>query len=234
MSYVTKAMPLPDALKPRLTSIALKIEADSCSDDAPEVIDFLRHLMSKHGLSLKEIFLIDNVRRLLWAENFVSGWSAFFEDFLQSFQGLEDIPLLGSTALSLGESLPGLGRHGDILTNLVVHSRELASKTRVHYLRQICQTCPKLRKLCLDLATGPVSQDQSALQSFRGFRALENLQIFSPIARGSREFVDSSVISTYINDLAQVIRSPALKKVTIVISSDHFGYEPSNGVFGEQ
>ena len=60
MSYVTKAMPLPDALKPRLTSIALKIEADSSSDDAPEVIDFLRHLMFNNGLSLKEIFLIDN------------------------------------------------------------------------------------------------------------------------------------------------------------------------------
>ncbi|KAL2055751.1 hypothetical protein ABVK25_003995 [Lepraria finkii] len=94
MSYVTKAMPLPDALKPRLTSIALKIEADSSSDDAPEVIDFLRHLMFNNGLSLKEIFLIDNVRRLLWAENFVSGRSAFFEDFKVS-KALKTFPCSG-------------------------------------------------------------------------------------------------------------------------------------------
>ena len=218
VSYGTKAMPLPDALKPKLIGIALLIEADSSSDDAPKVIDFLRDLMSNNGLDLKEILIVDSVRQLLWAENVVRGWSAFFEDFLQNFQGLGDIALLGSTALSLGELLPGLGRHGDALTNLVVHSRELVAKTRAHHLRQICQTCPKLRKLCLHLVDGPVTQDQSALQSFQGFRALENFQIFSPIARGSREFVDSSVVSTYISDLAQVIRSATLEKVTIVIS----------------
>ena len=226
-------MPLPEALKPRLTGIALLVEADFSGDDAPEVIDFLRDLMSNNGLNLKEILIVDSVHQLLWVENVVRGWSAFFEDFLQSFQGLEDIALLGSTAISLGELLSGLGRHGDALTNLVVHSRALVAKTRAYYLRQICQTCPKLRKLCLDLVVGPVSQDQSALQCFQGFRALENLQIFCPIARGSREFVDSSVVSTYISDLTQVIRSPTLKKVTIVISSGHFGYEPSNGIFGD-
>ena len=96
------------------------------------------------------------------------GWETLFTGFLQHFKGLKKLVLEGDIMRPLYCLVNGISWHGDTLEELTLHnsintstllfrtSRQM--ETTVRDIGNLLDTCPRLRKLSLDLYFGDVSR----------------------------------------------------------------------------
>ena len=102
-------------------------------------------------------------------DSFARQWTTFLNGFLQRFKGLRKLLITGDIMLPLCFLKNGISWHGETLEELRLHSSPYASKLLYHSMRPTWQkavqdietlahTCPRLRRLLLDLYFGDVSR----------------------------------------------------------------------------
>lgn len=96
------------------------------------------------------------------------GWPRFFTNFLRDFKGLKKLAIKGKVAAPLPFVANGIGWHGETLEVLTMHSPEYVRglpfdsisrpRATTRDIENLCDMCPYLRILTLDLLFGKVSK----------------------------------------------------------------------------
>ena len=109
-------------------------------------------------------------------DSFARQWVPFFTGFLQHFKGLKKLVLTGDIMEPLNDLSNGISWHGETLEELMLHSAPYASgllyrsrrpalELAVQGIETLINTCPRLRKLTLDLHFGDVSRFHTHIQT---------------------------------------------------------------------
>lgn len=157
----------PDELEHRIQVPALRV-LNLTPGLGSNLFNFLATLMRSKQLRL-EVVGIDG-RALVFPSPVLHSWPAVFEAFLKHFKGLKELALKGAFVLPL-PSLPvaeGISCHGETLEILILHHAVLVRglpfqafrryRPRPIDVKNLCDTCPHLRKLTVDLHFGDVSR----------------------------------------------------------------------------
>ena len=205
---------------------------------------FLTTMMNSGDLHLEVLELRWKFPGML--DSFGQQWATFFTAFLQHFKGLKKLVIKGDIMRPLSALSNGISWHGETLEELTLHnsphasallyrSRRGALKTAVQGIKTLVDTCPRLRRLSLDLYFGDVSrfphryanqpelistsQDLALQRTFQGFQALEKLVIYSPCYDELGYRCPPHADSRYVYALAVQLRSSSLRGVILHVGS---------------
>ena len=128
--------------------------------------DFLTTLTRKDGLRLEVLNIDWHYHGTFTLVPF--GWPQFFTNFLLDFKGLKKLAIKGKISVPLPFIASGIGWHGETLEVLTMHSPEYVrklpfgkdSRPRIttRDIENLCDMCPYLRIVTLDLTFGKVSK----------------------------------------------------------------------------
>ncbi|KAM0802730.1 hypothetical protein BDR22DRAFT_887077 [Usnea florida] len=186
---------------------------------------FLTSMMNSGEIHLEVLELRWNFPGMI--DSFAHQWVPFFTGFLQHFKGLKKLVLTGDIMKPLNDLSNGISWHGETLEELMLHSATYASwllhrprrsalKLAVQGIETLVNTCPRLRKLSLDLYFG----DDLALQrTFQRFQALEKLVIYTGCYDEWGHPCPPHANAQYVYALAVQLRSSSLREVILHVAS---------------